>query len=119
MENIAGNGLENARKSVIDEKVTVTLSRYELKKIRDWNMQRMEAAMHALDNMIMKPAKRSKWQVEYDFHSQLCDHLYGVDPDEEDKIREHNETIQSQIDVMERVMADIVEKKAKLQSQMI
>lgn len=102
--------MENPTTSPLDEMIEVRLTRFELKKIRDWNHQRMDAAAHALENMIMKPAKRSRWQVEYDFHTQLCDHLHGVDPDEEDKIREHNESIQSQLDVMGRVMADLREK---------
>ena len=106
-------------KRALEEEVTVTLTWFELTKIRDWNLQRMESAIHALENPIMKPAKRSRWQAEYDFHSQLCDHLHGVDPDEDDKIREHNENLRSGIDMIERVMSDMIEKKTKLERQLI
>lgn len=113
------NESETAVKSVLDEKVTVTLTWFELKKIRDWNLKRMDSAAQALENPIMKPAKRSRWQVEYDFHTQLCDHLHGVDVDEEDIVREHNENVKSGIEVMERMIAEMVQKKAYLKTQLI
>ena len=119
MKNKNENEAEKRLKSALDEEVTVTLTRFELKKIRDWNLQRMESSRQALDNMLMKPAKRSRWQAEYDFHSLLCDHLHGVDPDEEDRIREHNESVRSQIGEMERVLADVMNMKAQLQKQLI
>ncbi len=113
------NEEKTAVKSVLDETVTVTLTWFELNKIRDWNLKRMDSAAHALENPFMKPAKRSRWQVEYDFHSQLCDHLHGVDLDEEDIIREHNENVKSGINVIERMIAEMVEKKAYLKTQLI
>ncbi len=115
VKNMAENGI----KSVLDEEVSVTLTWFELHKIRDWNMERMKSAAKALENPFMKPAKRSRWQVEYDFHSRLCDHLHGVDLDEEDVIREHNENVKAGIDVMERIIAEMTEKKNILEKQMI
>ncbi len=112
-------GIKTAQKSVLDEKVTVTLTWFELQKIRDWNLKRMESAAQALENPIMKPAKRSRWQVEYDFHTELCDHLHGVDLDEEDKIREHNENVRAGIDVVDRIIAEMSLKKTLLEKQMI
>lgn len=101
-QNIASNIA-----SPLDERVVVTLTRFELKKIRDWNLRRMDAAAHALENMVMRPAKRSRWQVEYDFHARLCDHLHGVDPDQDDVLREHNEQVRARLEAIERQMDEL------------
>lgn len=105
--------------SVLDEELTVTLTRFEIMKIREWNMSKMRSAKSALDNIMTAPAKRSMRQVEYDFHSELCDRLYGVVPDEEDRKREHNETLKSDIEVLNRVMADLRERKEYLRQQLV
>ncbi|MDE7402768.1 MAG: hypothetical protein K2M87_05090 [Muribaculaceae bacterium] len=103
----------------LDELIDVKLTRFELNKIRDWNLKRMDAAAVALENPIMKPAKRSRWQVEYDFHAQLCDHLHGIDPDCKDKIREHNARIESQLEIMESALAEMRARYDETKKQLV
>ena len=102
--------MEKTIANPLSEMIEVSLTRFELYKIRDWNRHRMDAAAKALENLVMKPAKRSRWQEEYDFHAQLCDHLHGIDPDEDDKLREHNAHIQNQLETIEQAMADLRER---------
>lgn len=70
--------------SYMEEQLTVTLTRRELYWIRENSKKRLEAAMQGMNALNASPARRSMRREEYEFHQNLINRLYGVEPSEDE-----------------------------------
>lgn len=105
--------------SFLDEEVTVILTREELYRIREWNKHEMGRAQQGMDAINSKPAKRSMRQQQYEFHKRLCDRLYGVEPNEDELVAEHNAELMRQSAVIEEQMKLLRDAQTELKRQLV
>lgn len=76
--------MSNTIKSYMEEELPLTLTRREIYWIRDNSKKRLSAAMQGMNAINSSPAKRSMRREEYNFHQNLINRLYGVEPSEDE-----------------------------------
>lgn len=94
----------------MEEQLVVKLTRREIYWIRDNSKRRLSAAMQGMNAINSSPAKRSMRREEYNFHQNLINRLYGVEPTE-DEIKALREAERA------RQAKKMAERARKLQSQ--